>query len=244
MKAVKISENLRKIFECLGISLIISNEIDYIDVGKDPDIISYLPLNRIERINKEGLDPWKNLRSESRIGKFLTKHFFFNDQEVENIVNKYKTFHSFIIGDGENVFEVVEGKDIAVWYDMKKYKPGGGTLNGSCMKAEPETRFKLYTDNPKNIKLVILKEGDYLIGRCLMWIDDNGKVYMDRPYTRYDEDIFLYRLYAEKKGYGHFFDRTKSRDFSLTIKRGSGTRSPYLDSMRINGNKITLNGVY
>jgi hypothetical protein len=244
MKTVQTSKNIRQIFECMGISLIISNEIDYVDIGQEPDIISYLPLNRLERIKNNNLDPWKNLRSESRIGKFFTKHFAFDEKVIENIVNKYKTFYNFFLKNGDGVFEIVEGDDIAYWYDMKRYKPGGGTLNGSCMRGQPETRFKLYTDNPKNIKLVILKEDDLLIGRCLMWIDDHGKVYMDRPYTRYDEDVFLYKLFAEKKGYFHYFDRMTTpscRDFSLTIKRGTATNPPYLDSMRINRNKVTLN---
>lgn len=215
------------------IDIILSNDIDYIDVGRDSNTISFISTNRLDRIISEGLDPWTKLRSESRIGKFFTNHFFLEEKEVENIVSRYKTFYNFFVRNGEDVFEIVEGEDIAYWYDSKRYKQGGGSLNSSCMKNQTADRFKLYTENPDNVKLLILKEGDLLIGRCLMWTDNKKNVYLDRPYTRYDEDAYLFTLYAEKKGYDCYLKPIKNRDFRITLKKGTERNAPYLDSMNL-----------
>ena len=117
MKKVNLSNNIKEILNFLGINVILSNNIDYIDIGKDSNTISFLNNDRIGRIQKDGLNPWKDLRSESRVGKFFLKHFFLNEIELENIINRYKTFYNFIVHGIDNIFEIVEGEDIAYWYN-------------------------------------------------------------------------------------------------------------------------------
>lgn len=241
MKKVNLSNNIKEILNFLGINVILSNNIDYIDIGKDSNTISFLNNDRIGRIQKDGLNPWKDLRSESRVGKFFLKHFFLNEIELENIINRYKTFYNFIVHGIDNIFEIVEGEDIAYWYNSIRYKKGGGTLNSSCMRNQPESRFDLYTKNPDNIKLLIIKEKDLLIGRCLMWISDEGEIYLDRAYTRYDEDSFLFKLYAEEKGYDSYFKLVKNKEFKIKVKKETLKNPPYLDSMIIKNDSIILN---
>jgi hypothetical protein len=110
------------------------------------------------------------------------------------------------------------------------------------MRYELPERFALYTSNPDKIKLLILKEGNELIGRALLWIDDKGRKYLDRAYTRYDETMYLYKLYAEKNGYYSYYNmKNAPDDFILTTATEQNERNlPYLDSMVYNNKKITL----
>jgi hypothetical protein len=244
MKKVKLSSNISEILDPIGIRNIISNEIDLLDIGSNDSTISYIQQSRIQKVQEKNLDPWTDLRTEVRLGKFLTKHFDYSPEQIENLINKYKTFYNFYQKDGINIFEEVCGMEIAYWYNVRNYKTGGGTLNHSCMRHEDPARFVLYTATPDKIKLLIIKENDKLIGRALLWIDDKGRKYLDRAYTRYDETMYLYELYAQKKGYYSYYKRGDTPvDFILTTNPEVQPRLlPYLDSMTFdyNNNTITL----
>lgn len=241
MKKITFSPTIKGILGSLGISSIISCEADLLDIGKDESTVSFISNDRMDRAKQLGLNPWKELRTEMKLGKFLNKHYSFNQEIIENVVLRYRMFYNFIVNDSDNIFESVQGDDIAYWYDSRNYKLGGGSLNGSCMRYESPSRFILYTGNPDKIKLLILKENDKLIGRALLWTSDNGKQYLDRPYTRYDEDILLYKMYAIKKNIYHYYARETVNDFFLTVREETTTeRLPYLDSMKIERNIVTL----
>lgn len=241
MKKITLSPTIKDILYPLGITSIISCDVDLLDIGKDENTVSFIPVNRIDRAKQQGLNPWKDMRTEMKLGKFLNKHYSYNQEIIENIVLRYRMFYNFALNNGENIFESVQGNDIAYWYDQRNYKHGGGSLNGSCMRYEEPDRFNLYTGNPDKIKLLILKESGKLIGRALLWTSDEGKQYLDRPYTRYDEDIRLYRMYAEKKNMHHYYARSKITEFNVTVKDGTATgRLPYLDSMNVQGNRVML----
>jgi hypothetical protein len=233
MKKVKLSTNISKILDPIGIRNIISNEIDLLDIGSNDSTISYIQQSRIQKMQEKNLDPWTDLRTEVRLGKFLNKHFHYSPEQIENLINKYKMFYNFYQKDGINLFEEVSGTDIVYWYNAINYKTGGGTLNHSCMRNENPDRFVLYTGTPDKIKLLIIKEGDKLIGRALLWIDDKGRKYLDRAYTRYDETMYLYEMYAQKKGYYSYYKKENAPDdFLLTTNPEARPRTlPYLDSM-------------
>jgi len=245
MKKITMSQTIKEILEPIGISAIISQELDFLDVGKDATTISFISESRLKRIEDKGLNPWKDLRTEMKLGKFLMKHYGYKEEAVENIVNRYRMFYNFSFNGGDNIFEIVNGMDIAHWYDYKTYKTGGGSLNSSCMRFQSPERFLLYTGNPDKIKLVILKEDNKLIGRALLWISDDGSLYLDRPYTRYDDDILLYKLYAEKKNIYNYYSISKiPTNFQVTVKLETVVNIPYLDSMHLqNGNVFRTNNI-
>lgn len=242
MKKIKFSPIIKDILTPLGITSIVSCDVDLLDIGTDENTVSFISNDRILRAEQQGLNPWKELRTQMKLGKFLNKHYSYNQEIIENIVLRYRMFYNFSINNGENIFESVQGNDIAYWYDQRNYKPGGGSLNGSCMRYEEPERFALYTGNPDKIKLLILKEDNKLIGRALLWTSDDNKQYLDRPYTRYDEDILLYKMYAEKKNIYHYYEQhVVNNEFVLTVKEETSTgRLPYLDSMIVRGNMVTL----
>ncbi|MFM7986456.1 MAG: hypothetical protein ACKPKO_44805, partial [Candidatus Fonsibacter sp.] len=67
-------------------------------------------------------------------------------------------------------FKLVSGEDIAKYYDENKYYNRKGTLGSSCMRDESKRTFKIYTENPDKVKLLIYVDSDDKIhGRALVW---------------------------------------------------------------------------
>lgn len=239
MKKSFISTQLKTILKDFGIHSIISEDMDYIDVGEDEHSITYAPSSKIQRIKDNGQDPWTTNRVSMKVGKFFNKIFVIDSQKLENLVNWYKTSYYVSKGEFDRIFSVVEGEDIRYWYNQKNYVPGGGTLNNSCMRGEQtQTRLDLYVDHPENCKLLIIKEGDKLSARALMWITDKG-VYIDRVYTRYDKDQMLYKKYIDSKDYKSFFNRGMT-NLTLKVKlKKSYTSTPYFDTFRLSGKTLS-----
>lgn len=238
MKTSKISDNLKKILSNFGIFVIISDEIDYIDIGEDENSITYIPTNKIARLTEKELDPWINNRVCMKVGKFFNKIMLIEKQELENLVNWYKTIYFTIKGEYDKIFEVVQGEDIRFWYNEKNYVTGGGTLNGSCMRGYgSQDKLDLYVENPKICKLLIMKSEDKLLARALMWTTDNG-IYIDRPYTRWDKDQILYKKYADFKNYYNYYDRNRRLELKAIAKK-TYNNLPYLDSFKMVGRTLT-----
>jgi hypothetical protein len=64
---------------------------------------------------------WKFLVSENNL-----------DADVEKYVNLFIAKQSELSNTSE--FSIVSGKDIAYWYDFRRYHGYGGSLNSSCMR--------------------------------------------------------------------------------------------------------------
>lgn len=204
----KISKKLQSVLAEINIFSIITPDMSYIDVDDNDNYITFLPLDRIKKIENDKLDPWKNGRNKMKIGRFLKSYMILNDSEVENVVNQYKSYYKFINGNADDIFEIVSGDEIVYCYQSQNYIGIGGTLDTSCMNNSHPTRLELYTKNPDKCKLLVIKGGNKIIARALLWNTDKGW-YIDRPYCRYDKDIRLYSKYAEHKKYKHFYDTNK-----------------------------------
>jgi hypothetical protein len=242
MKTVLFSKDLKSLLNEFGISSLISDDIDYIDVN-DVDTISFTPMDKIARIIESGRDPWKTNRVPMKVGKFFKKSFVIEDSKLENLVNWYKTSYFMSKGEYDKIFKVVDGEDIKHWYNQKNYVQGGGSLNGSCMRGEDaQNRLGLYTENPAVVKLLIMTDGDKLLSRALMWTTDRG-IYIDRPYCRYDKDQMLYKKYAEVNGYYNYYARNSTPAgvvLTARVRKNYQTR-PYLDSFQFNNKVLTTN---
>lgn len=154
----------------------------------------------------ENSDKFFKIKSTSRnklkIGRLVNQIFpnKYNSKQIEEFVNKFKS-----VGSETKNFELVSGDDIAYWYDSERYTDLRGSLGSSCMRNKSGI-FDLYTKN-ENCQLLILKDGDKIKGRALVWktkyikISDkeyNDVYFIDRQYTVDDSDIYLFREYAEK----------------------------------------------
>jgi len=237
IEKVQISKRLKNILLNLNIKVLITSDISYIDCDDDNEnYITFSPKSKIENIKK---DIWKRHRNKMRVGKFFKSVLFLKDSDIENLVNRYKTFYKIEMGNIEDIFNIVNGTKIHYYYQKENYVKGNGSsLHNSCMNNTNKDTLKLYINNPKKISLLIIKVNDKISGRALMWQTNKG-IYIDRPYCRFDNDTFLFSLYAEKMNYLYYHkDMSKPMSIKLKIPKG---RLPYLDTFKHRTTNILKN---
>lgn len=182
--------------------------MSYFDIDKDKnDIITYLPIDRYKRLEKDD-DPFKSkLRQPMKIGKFfrvLDENL--KDKDVEIFINSFKSNYDMLIKGLTDTLQLVAGEDVRFWYNGKNYVQGGGTLNSSCMRGENKgPEMQMFVDNPDVCQLLILRDPKSLklLGRALIWRleEPKDKTFMDYVYTRYDKDRDLFIMYAKTRGW-------------------------------------------
>lgn len=147
---------------------------------------------------------------------------------IEGFVNNIASYKS-----GISNFQIVEGEDIRKYYNQNTYLSENGTLGNSCMKySSCANFFDLYVNNPSQIKMLIQKNGDFIVGRAILWLgvdfgDDIGvKTFMDRIYSINQSTINAFKKYANEKDYVTKYDQAhnrwrkfkyKNRSFSKTL---------------------------
>jgi hypothetical protein len=220
--------------------------ISFFDMVNDKnEYLSFLPKNRIvgmERIEDEKgklrLNSYKSpQRQEMRLGRIINRILpdQFTAKEIEDFVNEYKSEHDMITG---NIgIRLVDGKEIAYWYDYRKYnQKAGGTLNNSCMRNVGKDRLSLYVDNPNQVKLAIYTRNNQLEARALVWQTDKG-VYMDRIYYTQDHLSNAFQRYAENQGWKIYNRRERNMSVRLdNNKRDYIQNHPYLDTFQYREN--------
>lgn len=213
---------------------------------------------------------WTKFRSEIKIGRFVTKIFGNKfpankkreelakggkPEDVESFVNMYVA----TVEAHSKIFKIVNGDDIAYWYNVDRYFKTSGTLGGSCMRGCRTETFKLYTENPDKVQLLILHPEDIrdkIIGRAIIWkLDDpSGRYYMDRIYTADDSDEYMFIEYAKRhnwlykssQSYGHDYNIIDpSNDSSEKIKmnvqlKPECDKFPYLDTLQFYNTKTGI----
>jgi hypothetical protein len=190
---------------------------NFFDVTDKEDFVSFLPYNKVPKDWDQDDDPALpyNIkgRSEVKIGKIVRALLkiadisdridsSINDKDYEDFVNAFKALKV----DTSREFRLVNGEDIHKYYQMKNYYSSHGALGGSCMADEGKSTFRVYTENPKKVQLLILIDGDGKIhGRALVWklkeSPCEAKYFMDRVYTNADSDVIKFKNFAEEKGF-------------------------------------------
>jgi hypothetical protein len=68
-----------------------------------------------------------------------------------------------------------------------------------------EDFFGIYTENPDSCQLLVLLDGEELIGRALVWklskSPCKATYFMDRVYTATDSDVIKFNNYCDKEGW-------------------------------------------
>jgi len=229
-------------------------DISYIDVNKnEPDSITYLQSNRVDRLKKENKpieEYWTSrLRVSQKLNRFIKQVLpSFSDKSIEKFSNKFKTVINEETESGN--FELVDGDDIIFWYNYKNYVSTDGTLGGSCMSdGECGRYFNIYKNNPEQCKLLILKvkDDDKIKGRAIVWklSTPDGAIFMDRVYTNKESDEIMFTNYAKRQGWIHkkvqkygetnFSFPTGIKETSVLEVKLDNTDFdlyPYLDTMR------------
>lgn len=223
-----------------------------LDITDDNTSLSFITAKKYNDIPRErgnGDLPWTSpSRNIMKAGRVINKIApFFKQTDVEKWVNAFKAEHKNLINGLK--FKIVEGKDIAKFYNGKKYARGNGSLNKSCMRHDAcESFMQLYADNPSNIKMVILFEDrEHIAGRALLWkLDEPANTwFMDRIYVKEDSDVILFKKFAQKNGW--LYKNQQSFDavnvvqdnidtyvnMKIKIKGGCDyTRFPYIDTLQ------------
>ena len=191
-------------------------------------------------------------RNEVGLGRFVNKLFpgKYNSKQVEEFVNSFKAS----LEKAGEYFDLVEGEDIAFWYNSDNYKENSGTLGNSCM-ARKTNLFGIYTQNQDVCKMLILKEDDKIIGRALVWKlasikhikqDVEGiEYFMDRQYTIKESDVQKFKNYAKEQGWcyksynNHHSLSTvtidgveKNVDMTIKVATKDYNRYPYMDTFK------------
>lgn len=125
------------------------------------------------------------------------------DKEIEDFVNAYKSTQE----SKRWKFKMLEGMDIAKYYNFEKYYLETGTLGSSCMAEEGKKTFALYAKNTEKVRLLVLidEEVDKICGRVLVWKLKKSpcaaKFFMDRVYANRDSDVYKFKKFAEDSGF-------------------------------------------
>ena len=151
----------------------------------------------------------KTNKTEISVGRFIRAFLLklgykATDKEIEDFVNKYKTFIR-VKNDFFSRFQEVYGEEIKEYYLENSYKDGNGSLNSSCMRHKKcQSYLDIYSKNPEVCKLIILNTEDddgLICGRALLWTDSNGRKIMDRVYVNDSSLVELFIKYAIKNNY-------------------------------------------
>ena len=185
---------------------------NYFDTTDKDDMVSFLAYNKIpqdwDSDDDASLPYGMKGRGEIKIGKVIKALVpilninGIKDKDVEEFVNQFKASKT----DTSIEFKLVNGKEIAKYYNEKKYYSRNGSLGGSCMADMEKDTFKIYYKNDKKVQLLIyVDNNDKIHGRALLWKLNtspcDAKYFMDRVYVNRDADEIKFKQFAEEKGF-------------------------------------------
>lgn len=205
---------------------------------------------------------WTKFRSEIKVGRFVNKIFgnkFPANKKREEIakggkpddVESFVNMYIATVESHSKIFKLVNGDEIPYWYNYEKYQKCTGTLGGSCMRSVYPDTFKLYSQNPDKVQMLVLHPEDIrdkIIGRAIVWkLDDpSGRIYMDRIYTADDSDEYMFIEYAKRhnwlykssQSYGYDYNiidptTEKAEKIKMTIElKKDIDKFPYVDTLQ------------
>jgi hypothetical protein len=207
-------------------------------------------------------------RISTSIVKFINKLFpdeFKNNGEpgydIESFMNLIKSKRSINF----DRFKIVKGDDIVKFYNENNYdsRRSGSALGNSCMRYNSCSGYiDFYANN--DVELVILlsdKEDDKIVGRAILWNimsingEDVNRKFMDRIYTIFDYDVYLFKDFAtinkwlykknqDMNEYTEIVDTITNESKQLELVTSSGftesKRYPFMDTMKF----LYLNNEY
>lgn len=153
-----------------------------------------------------------------------------------------------------NVFKLLTGEDIGIWYDSSLYAQNKGSLGGSCMKNKSASFFSLYNKNIDVCSmLILLDDEEKLIGRALVWklkTHNHSQApkelyFMDRQYVNDETDVQRFINYANEKGWAYktsnsysglkgvtYKESNEMTNMEVEIIAGYYDKYPYMDTFR------------
>ena len=191
--------------------------------------------------NNTNSSVWKEQRTELQVGRFATKIIqktkdtnakSLTQNDINAFVDNFKSYRDFQTTKKDK-FEVVQGEEIRKWYLEDTYEDAAYHLDNSCMRYDRCQKYlNIYTDNPNQVSMVIMKgsDPDKIIGRALIWKLNDGETYLDRPYANNDEDVNLFKEWGRSKGYQVYGDGYKHKEVQLD--ESDFQYYPYMDTLK------------
>jgi hypothetical protein len=215
---------------------------DQLDLQNNPNKNYHDNIYTNEVNGRTYLSIYTGNKNDVKIGKFIKKVLpTTTDAQIEEFVNELKAVQDNL----KEKIELVSGDEIAKWYKSENCY-SGGSLGSSCMK--DKNFFDIYIQNPETVNLLIMKSGDKIVSRALVWKLKTTKpqlgftYYMDRVYTNKDHQEKVMIAFAEKQGWayrvpGGVYERGvmyqgKKHDvqMSVQIKKLKYEKYPYMDT--------------
>jgi len=162
-------------------------------------------------------------RSQLKIGKFINRLFpgKYTPKQIEDFTNEFKS----VCDTTSDKIQIVEGDDIAYWYNKDNYYDIDGSLGNSCMKSMKSDVFRIYTKNPEVCRLLIITENNKLKARALVWkVTSRNKedlpyeYVLDRQYTLNDSLVNKMKAYADSQGWAYKSKNSFSSYNDVTFK--------------------------
>jgi hypothetical protein len=205
------------------------------------------------------LPSWNKARNPVKVGKIVNilSPGKWTPGDIEKFTDKFKAVQK---GETSMTIKVVEGDEIAFWYDEKNYLSKDSSLGSSCMRYERcKNYFDIYTKNPEVCKMVCLLDEDEnnqpkLRARALIWKIDSIKSwkgtpkfewFMDRQYAISDADVEYLKEWATREGYAYktqnsfggftgvtFNDENFRINMTVQLKDERYRFFPYVDTFR------------
>jgi len=257
-----ISDDLREILQEMQESSVIArlflkkrtafedlkeNYVDYLSISReDRTKLSYLSVDRIERLEKSGEDLWtSSSRFHARPASVIRKVFNdISDRDIEIFNNVYRAH----INQLSFELKIVKGEDIRKYYHAPNYFHQSSSLGASCMKYDNCQKYlNIYVDNTDKISMLVMldKRTNQLMGRSLLWNLGDDKI-MDRIYTVNDDELsFHFKKWANENAYLYKYEqkwnntmmfesngKRLEKEISFKLEHFDYSRYPYFDTFK------------
>jgi len=215
---------------------------DPLDIQANPNKKYHDTIYNNEVNGRTYLSIYTGNKNAIKIGKFIKKVLpATTNEQIEDFVNELKAVQDNL----KEKIEMVSGDEIAKWYKSENCH-SGGSLSNSCMLNKDF--FDIYTQNPENVNLLIMKSGDKIVARALVWRVKTVSpqlgftYYMDRVYSVRDHQVKVMMAFAEKQGWacripggvyerGIIYQGKEHRvKMSVQIKKLKYEKYPYMDT--------------
>ena len=168
-------------------------------------------------------------RYHTSVGKIVRRLFgdTYSDRDITAFAEAYATL--ITVSNPLYDFSIIEGDAIKDAYYYENYVTQTGTLGNSCMRhRQCQQYFDIYTKFPDKVKMAVLKRGNKIAARSIMW-NINGKFMFDRIYYTTNETQNLLKNTLEAAGYSTLFGIGGL--YSMEMDLDGITKFPYLDTL-------------
>ena len=213
--------------------------------------LAYIPKSRFNRFDLENYDDVYNIEKRKNLAVFnrsFRKVFKkCNIALTDESARLLDGYFAKIQGDLE--FNIVEAP--SQYYSL--LSSFEGNLGRSCMQGKTEDYFQIYDEEP-NIKMLVALRDNLMVGRALIFINDEN-TYLDRRYAINDNIEFALQQYGLNKGWYikannnmddvcrwlHKDNTNHSVCTSISIENTEYQDYPYMDTFKyLNDQESTL----